>query len=149
MTGAEFLESIWDLEEDIRLKEEEVAKIRDDIKYLKAVDTTKDKVDGGKPMDIADKIGKLEEVKDKLNTEWDKLIDRREKARGLIKLVQTGVYRDILTRRYINHSPWGPIARKMCFREDYARHLLAPAIIEFEKVVEEAHPGFFKMAEYW
>lgn len=148
MTGAEFLESIWDLEEDIRVKEEEYAKIKDDIKYLKAVDTTKDKVDGGVPMDLADKIGKLEEVKDKLNAEWGVLICRREQARNMINLVQTGMYRSILKRRYINHNPWSAVARKMGFREDYIRHMLAPAIVEFETVVEAEHPGFFKMLDF-
>jgi len=147
VTGEEFLESVWNLEEDIKLKEEELSKIQGDIIHLKAVDTSKDKVDGGQPMDLADKISKLMEVESNLNDQWDRLIENREQARKLINLVRTPHFRRVLIRRYVNHKKWWEIAQLMEKHTDYVKHSLVPAIAEFEQVVNKKYPGQFTFPE--
>ena len=54
MTAEEFLQRIYDLESDIACKEDEIRKIHEDMIHLKSVDTGKDRVDGGQPMDLSD-----------------------------------------------------------------------------------------------
>ena len=84
MTAEEFLQRIYDMESDIVCKEDEIRKIHEDMIHLKSVDTGKDRVDGGQPMDLSDKVANLLEVEAQLDAEWDELIKWREEARKLI-----------------------------------------------------------------
>ena len=52
MTGREYLNQIRDTDLNIRCKEREIFRIRQDIMSLQAIDYSKDKVSGGQPITI-------------------------------------------------------------------------------------------------
>lgn len=49
MTGEQFLNRISQLDYDLRALESEIARNREDLYRLQAVDISKDRVDGGTP----------------------------------------------------------------------------------------------------
>lgn len=142
MTGAEFLRRIYELEDSIRCKEDEIQKIQADMVHLKSVDTSKDRVDGGKPMDTADKIAKLLEVEESLNADWDELIKWREVARSMISRMNNSLYKAVLMTRVVNHRSWPVVAGILHKSEDRTRHLYPLAVAEFEARVAELYPGY-------
>ena len=142
MTGAEFLRRIYELEDSGRCKEDEIRKIQSDMIHLKSVDTSRDRVDGGKPMDTADKVAKLLEVEATLNADWDELIKWREVARRLINRMNNSLYKAVLMTRVVNHRSWPNVAGILHKSEDRARHLYPLAVAEFEARVAELYPGY-------
>ena len=148
MTGAEFLRRIYDLEDSLACKEDEIRKIRSDIISLHSVDTSAIKVDGGKHMDTSDKVIRLLDVEAALNDDWDALIRWREVARQMIGRMLTDQNRIILMVRIVNHRSWKPVASILGKSEDYVRHLYPIAVAEFEARVAEEYPGYLENIDF-
>lgn len=148
MTGAEFLRRIYELEDGLACKEDEICKIRADMIHLKSVDTSRDKVDGGQPLDMADKVVRLMEVEESLNRDWDTLIKWREVARDMIGRMLTDQNRIVLMTRIVNHRSWKQVAGVLNKSEDYVRHLYPVAVAEFEARVVEEYPGYLDTVDF-
>lgn len=148
MDAGEFLQRIYDLESDIVCKEDEIRKIHEDMIHLKSVDIGQDRVDGGQPLDIADKVANLMEVEAWLNTEWDELIKWREKARSLIAQLDPGVSKSVLLLRVVNHRHWKKIAAIVHKSEDYCRHLYPLAVRDFDYLLATRFPDFLDSVEF-
>ena len=70
-------------------------------------------VSGSKNSDTADKYIRLEAYMEKVNAEWDKLIDMRNAAKDLIGAMPDPMHRAVLYARYINGQRWEDIAMDM------------------------------------
>lgn len=113
MTAKEYLEYIRSLETRLRMKEERIAQLQHDICSLQALDYAKDKITGGSPIDVSDKIARLDELIRDTNREWDELIEMREQAKALIAKLESATQQEVLTKRYIQNKRWEQIAVEM------------------------------------
>ena len=110
MTGREYLNQIRDTDLNIRCKEREIFRIRQDIMSLQAIDYSKDKVSGGQPITIADKVANLDAVTDEIMKEWSTYLQERERARFMINQIRSTKQRTVLVDRYINGCTWEKVA---------------------------------------
>ena len=113
MTAKEYLEYVRSLEVRLRMKEERIAQLQHDICSLQALDYAKDKITGGSPIDVSDKIARLDELIREANEEWDELIEMREQAKTLIAKLESATQQEVLTKRYIQNKRWEQIAVEM------------------------------------
>lgn len=110
MTEAEqYLESIRELDARIRVCEQEMGRLRQDIISLKGTNYETPRVSGGSAADLSVKVVRLDcldKAYQGLTRDWDLLINRREQARGLIHLMPAPeLLRSVLLLYYINCWP--------------------------------------------
>lgn len=113
MTAKEYLEYVRSLDTRLRMKEERIAQLQHDICSLQALDYAKDKITGGSPIDVSDKIARLDELIRDTNREWDELIEMREQAKTFISKLESATQQEVLTKRYIQNKRWEQIAVEM------------------------------------
>lgn len=113
MTAKEYLEYVRSLEIRLRMKEERITQLQHDICSLQALDYAKDKITGGSPIDVSDKIARLDELIRDTNREWDELIEMREQAKTFISKLESATQQEVLTKRYIQNKRWEQIAVEM------------------------------------
>ena len=147
MTPAEFLRRIYELESDLACKEDEIRKIHEDMTHLKSVDTSHDRVDGGKPMDLSDKIAHLIEVENLLDQEWDELIRWREEARRLIDMLEPGLSKSVLMLRVVNHRSWKDVSWIIHKSVDYCKHLYPLAVGDFGYLLSTRFPDYLNSVD--
>ena len=104
MTAKEYLEYIRSLGVRIRMEEQQIAWLRQDICSIQALDYSKDRITGGRPLDVSDKIARLDELIEKAYVDWDRFIDIRAEARQLISELASTKQQEVLIRRYIRMS---------------------------------------------
>lgn len=136
MTAKEYLEYVRSLEVRLRMKEERIAQLQHDICSLHALDYAKDKITGGSPIDVSDKIACLDELIRKTNREWDEFIKAREKADELIKQLESAKHQEVLTKRYIQNKRWEQIAVEMNITWRHTFRLHREALKNFEHVIK-------------
>lgn len=136
MTAKEYLEYIRSLEVRLRMKEERIAQLQHDICSLQALDYTKDKITGGSPIDVSDKIARLDELIRDTNREWDELIEMREQANTLIAKLESAKQQEVLTRRFLQNEKWEVIAVKMEITWQGTWQLFYRALKNFQKIFE-------------
>lgn len=81
-----------------------------DICTLRATDYSANRVSGGIATDMADKIARVEDLRARINAEWDRLIDLRHEAYGYISQVASAKQRQLLIKRYLLGEAWEVIA---------------------------------------
>lgn len=84
MTARDYLNRIRRQNQIVKQMEKEMMEVRSDILSLRA-SSLSEKVSGTKESDLADKYIRLEKYFDKVNTEWDTLIDMRTEAKAMIR----------------------------------------------------------------
>lgn len=112
MTAKEYLNRVRRQNYILKQTEKELNEIRADILTLRA-SSLSEHVSGSKNSDTADKYIRLESYMEKVNAEWDKLIDMRNAAKDLIGAMPDPMHRAILYARYINGQRWEDIAMDM------------------------------------
>lgn len=112
MTAKEYLNRVRRQNYILKQTEKELNEIRADILTLRA-SSLSEHVSGSKNSDTADKYIRLESYMEKVNAEWDKLIDMRNAAKGLIGAMPDPMHRAVLYARYINGQRWEDIAMDM------------------------------------
>ena len=100
MTGREYLIQIRDTDLNIRCKEREIFRLRQDIMSLQAIDYSKERISGGQPITIADKVANLDAVTDEIMREWSTYFQERERARFMINQIHSTKQRTVLIDRY-------------------------------------------------
>lgn len=110
MDAKEYLQSIRDIDRQLRVREREWQSLRRDIYSLQSLDYSKDVVSGGRPTWLDDKIARLVDALEEIKAEWDVLIDRRQKARALIRKLPDVTEQTVLIERYILARSWEQIA---------------------------------------
>lgn len=112
MTAKEYLNRVRRQNYILKQTEKELNEIRADILTLRA-SSLSEHVSGSKNSDTADKYIRLESYMEKVNAEWDKLIDMRNAAKDLIGAMPDPMHRAVLYARYINGQRWEDIAMGM------------------------------------
>lgn len=112
MTAKEYLNRVRRQNYIMNQTEKELNEIRADILTLRA-SSLSEHVSGSKNSDTADKYIRLESYMEKVNAEWDKLIDMRNAAKDLIGAMPDPMHRAVLYARYINGQRWEDIAMDM------------------------------------
>ena len=112
MTAKEYLNRVRRQNYILKQTEKELNEIRADILTLRA-SSLSEHVSGSKNSDTADKYIRLESYMEKVNAEWDKLIDMRNAAKDLIGAMPDPMHRAVLYARYINGQRWDDIAMDM------------------------------------
>lgn len=136
MNAKEYLEYIRSLDIRLRMKESQISRLRADICCIQALDYTKDRISGGSPVDISDKIARLDELIRTANEEWDELIAERERANARIRKLESIKQQEVLTRRFIYNEKWEVIAVKMDITWQGTWQLFYRALRNFQKVFE-------------
>lgn len=113
MNAKEYLEYVRSLDIRLRMKDAQISQLQRDICCIRALDYTKDRISGGSPVDISDKIARLDELIRAANEEWDELIEMREQAKTLIAKLESATQQEVLTKRYIQNKRWEQIAVEM------------------------------------
>ena len=137
MTGREYLNQIRDTDLNIRSKEREIFRIRQDIMSLQAIDYSKDKVSGGQPITIADKVANLDAVTDELMKEWSTYLQERERARFMINQIRSTKQRAVLIERYINGCTWEKVAELIDCSRQNIHNLHKRATKNFEEIYKK------------
>lgn len=112
MTAKEYLNRVRRQNYILKQTEKELNEIRADILTIRA-SSLSEHVSGSKNSDTADKYIRLESYMEKVNAEWDKLIDMRNAAKDLIGAMPDPMHRAVLYARYINGQRWEDIAMDM------------------------------------
>ena len=112
MTAKEYLNRVRRQNYILKQTEKELNEIRADILTLRA-SSLSEHVSGSKNSDTADKYIRLESYMERVNAEWDKLIDMRNAAKDLIGAMPDPMHRAVLYARYINGQRWEDIAMDM------------------------------------
>lgn len=133
MTAKEYLEYVRSLEVRLRMKEERIAQLQHDICSLQALDYAKDKITGGSPIDVSDKIARLDELIQDTNREWDELIEMREQAKALIAKLESATQQEVLTKRYIQNKRWEQIAVELNITWRHTFRIHRAALKEFSQ----------------
>ena len=136
MNAKEYLEYIRSLDIRLRMKESQISRLRADICCIQALDYTKDRISGGSPVDISDKIARLDELIREANDEWDELIAERERANARIRKLESIKQQEVLTRRFIYNEKWEVIAVKMDITWQGTWQLFYRALKNFQKIFE-------------
>lgn len=136
MTAKEYLEYVRSLEVRLRMKDSRISQLQRDICCIRALDYTKDRISGGSPVDISDKIARLDELIREANEEWDELIAERERANARIRRLESIKQQEVLTRRFIYNEKWEVIAVKMNITWQGTWQLFYRALKNFQKIFE-------------
>ena len=134
MNAKEYLEYVRSLDIRLRTEEDRIAQLRRDICSLQALDYAKDKITGGSPVDVSDKIARLDELIREANEEWDELIAERERANARIQRLESIKQQEVLTRRFIYNEKWEVIAVKMNITWQSVWKLYYRALKSFQKI---------------
>nr|DAY27140.1 MAG TPA: Protein of unknown function (DUF1492) [Caudoviricetes sp.] len=136
MNAKEYLEYVRSLDIRLRMKDAQISQLQRDICYIRALDYTKDRITGGSPVDISDKIARLDELIREANEEWDELIAERERANARIRKLESIKQQEVLTRRFIYNEKWEVIAVKMDITWQGTWQLFYRALRNFQKIFE-------------
>lgn len=137
MTGREYLKQIRDDNFKLKALEDRIVELKNDMYRIKAIDYDKDRVDGGSPVDIADKLGAVQQLMEEANSKWDALINNKRYAQAIIFEIKDSRYQAILEERYINMRSWGFIARRIGYAESQTYLLHQKSINVFDRIFKE------------
>ena len=135
MNAKEYLEYVRSLDIRLRMKDSRISQLQRDICCIQALDYTKDRISGGSPVDISDKIARLDELIREANEEWDELIAERERANARIRRLESIKQQEVLTRRFIYNEKWEVIAVKMNITWQGTWQLFYRALKNFQKIL--------------
>ena len=137
MTGREYLIQIRDTDLNIRCKEIEIFRLRQDIINLQAIDYSKERISGGQPINIADKVANLDAVTDEIMREWSTYLQERERARFMINQIHNTKQRTVLIDRYVNGCTWEKVAKLVGCSRQNIHNLHKRAIKKFDVIYKK------------
>ena len=116
----------------LRVKEQELQQLESDLYAIRSVDTSRERIDGGIPVSMADKVARIRDMQIVINKEWDQLLDLRKEARDQIMQLEDGRFRAVLTERYLNNKRWEQIAVDMNYTYRNIIKIHGKALQQFE-----------------
>lgn len=72
MTAKEYLNRIRFISVGLRVKEQELQQLESDLYTIQSVDTSRERIDGGIPISMADKVARIRDMQIVINKEWDR-----------------------------------------------------------------------------
>ncbi len=150
MTAKEYLSQIRICDINIRQREQELAELEAEIYNISAVDTSKERVMGGKGLDITDCIGKCVDLKAEIQKAKTELLALKNRIIGEIQAIRhlsglkaetKALYINILYMRYVDNKGLEDIAEELNYDYGYIRHKHGWALKCFdEKVLKNIKP---------
>ena len=113
----DYLNKVRYIDNEIDAKEEIKARMRERLVNIKATQHREIDVQGGKRKTNEDRILDYIEYAEQINELIDKLIDMKMTVIEQIENVDNGLYRTILTERYINNKNWEDVAKAINYGE--------------------------------
>lgn len=134
----EFLRDVRRMELTVQSKLEQLDKIRRDMTTIKAVDYSKQKLDGGDPAGAhyESLAARLIDEEARINEVIDSLSDLREQATRIIDRMEDRTEAAVLTYYYIGGCTWEETAEKayVALRSVYYIH--GRALYHFEELMD-------------
>lgn len=138
MNAKQYLRQVRRLDNTVNAKLEQVEVLRAMITRMTANLTTDKVQESNIPDKISTLICKIVDLEKEIINDIDKLIDLKTKVMRKIDSIQNDDYRLLLTLRYLNFKTWEQIAVEMEFTFQWVHELHKRALIEFEKVQDDA-----------
>lgn len=137
MTGRDFLKSLREDNFALKPLEDRIVELRNNLYRVKTINYSENRVNGGVPSDIADRIGMIQSLIDEANDRWDSLIKKKRMALSIIFEIKDGRYQAILEERYINMRSWSFIARRIGYEESQTYLLHKKGLNVFDRIFDE------------
>jgi hypothetical protein len=112
MTVKDYLLRIRAQEYTLRSVEQELSRLDYEAFHLKSTKIG-EKIQTSHQADLSEIVEKLESYRQIVNEEWDKLIDMRIEARGLINHLTDEAEKGLILRRYLQCETWDAISHEM------------------------------------
>ena len=134
----EYLKSIRTLDMAIKVKEEELYRLKLNIASL-SPQTTGERVMNSSNSDMMSTVDKIVDMQAVINAEIDRLVDLKEEARTKINQLKDTRYVSLLTDYYINCKTWEQVADDMGYDLRWVYRLHGRALQSFSKIFEIDH----------
>ena len=134
----EYLKSIRTLDMAIKVKEEELYRLKLNIASL-SPQTTGERVMNSSNSDMMSTVDKIVDMQAVINAEIDRLVDLKEEARTKINQLKDTRYVSLLTDYYINCKTWEQVAEDMEYDLRWVYRLHGRALQSFSKIFEIDH----------
>lgn len=138
MNAKQYLRQVRRLDNIVNAKLEQVEILRAMTTRMTANLTTDKVQESNIPDKISTLICKIVDLEKEIINDIDKLIDLKIEIMWKIDSIQNDNYRLLLTLRYLNFKSWEQIAVEMGFTFQWVHELHKRALIEFEKVQDDA-----------
>ena len=138
ISAKEYLKSIRTLDMAIKVKEEELYRLKLNIASL-SPQTTGERVMNSSTSDMMSTVDKIVDMQAVINAEIDRLVDLKEEARTKINQLKDTRYVSLLTDYYINCKTWEQVADDMGYDKRWVYRLHGRALQSFSKIFETDH----------
>ena len=138
MNAKQYLRQVRRLDNIVNAKLEQVEMLMAMTTRMTANLTTDKVQESNIPDKISTLICKIVDLEKEITNDIDKLIDLKIEIMRKIDSIQNDNYRLLLTLRYLNFKSWEQIAVEMGFTFQWVHELHKRALIEFEKVQDDA-----------
>lgn len=128
-----FFHTLLEKSKELNKKIEELEALHNALYSIGGVDYSKDRVDGGIPSDLADKMARVMKKQKKTGTLNDEVIAMRDAAEILIKLLPNKDQQRVLSNRYILGLTWEQVAESVGHSERWTYDLEAQAFRDLNK----------------
>lgn len=122
MTKKQYLKQGYKLKQEIKSLEQTLEELESNLDDVKAIQYSKDKLEGGPLQDDTNIIEKIDKIIEVENIIKDKLLELKTFQANLIleilKLNNTDE-KNLLQARYIFNETWEEIAKRFCFSLSY------------------------------
>lgn len=130
MTAKEYLRQLWQLDREINIKYQELEQLRASI-GIKAMHRD-DVINSGSTSDpVAETVTRIIAMEEHINRKIDKLIDLRKIITEQIDAMDSRVFRNILTCRYVLMQNWDDVAESVGYERRYCIKLHGRALQTF------------------
>lgn len=136
ISAKEYLKSIRTLDMAIKVKEEELYRLKLNIASL-SPQTTGERVMNSSTSDMMSTVDKIVDMQAVINAEIDRLVNLKEEARSKINQLKDTRYVSLLTDYYINCKTWEQVADDMGYDLRYIYKLHGRALQVFDKILKE------------
>ena len=130
MTAKEYLRQLWQLDREINIKYQELEQLRASI-GIKAMRQGDVVVSGETSDPVAETVTRIVSMEEHLNRKIDKLIDLRKKITDQIDGMDSRIFRNILTCRYVLMQNWDDVAESVGYERRYCIKLHGRALQAF------------------
>ena len=138
ISAKEYLKSIRTLDMAIKVKEEELYRLKLNIASL-SPQTTGERVMNSSTSDMMSTVDTIADMQAVINAEIDRLVDLKEEARSKINQLKDTRYVSLLTDYYINCKTWEQVAEDMRYDLRWVYRLHGRALQSFSKIFEIDH----------
>lgn len=135
----EYLNKVRTIDKEIDAKEEIKEQMRKRLVNVKATQYREIDVVGGERKTSEDRILDYIEYSEQINELIDKLIDVKMTVVEEIENIDDGLYRTLLTERYINNKNWDDVAGILGYDSRHTLRLHNDALRAFSRVNQTCH----------